>query len=253
MKKALKRLLPYITEYKGILAVLILAAVATNIFALAAPSISGFAIDFIRGTNDVAFEKIFKILIILAAVYLANAGFTWLMTYFTSLLSNRAIEKIRAGAFDRLTRLPLSFFDGRPHGETMSRLTNDIDSVSEGVLQGITQLFSGIVIVVGTLVIMFIRSWVITSVILLITILCVFVSKAIATNSAAMFRQQSSTLGELNGFVEEYISAQKVVQAFSYEDEAMDKFAEINARLYKCRAKSTVLFLACEPDNALHQ
>ena len=238
MKKALKRLLPYITEYKGILAVLILAAVATNIFALAAPSISGFAIDFIRGTNDVAFEKIFKILIILAAVYLANAGFTWLMTYFTSLLSNRAIEKIRAGAFDRLTRLPLSFFDGRPHGETMSRLTNDIDSVSEGVLQGITQLFSGIVIVVGTLVIMFIRSWVITSVILLITILCVFVSKAIATNSAAMFRQQSSTLGELNGFVEEYISAQKVVQAFSYEDEAMDKFAEINARLYKCGQKA---------------
>lgn len=238
MKKALKRLLPYITEYKGILAVLILAAVATNIFALAAPSISGFAIDFIRGTNDVAFEKIFKILIILAAVYLANAGFTWLMTYFTSLLSNRAIEKIRDDAFDRLTRLPLSFFDGRPHGETMSRLTNDIDSVSEGVLQGITQLFSGIVIVVGTLVIMFIRSWVITSVILLITILCVFVSKAIATNSAAMFRQQSSTLGELNGFVEEYISAQKVVQAFSYEDEAMDKFAEINARLYKCGQKA---------------
>lgn len=238
MKKALKRLLPYITEYKGILAVLILAAVATNIFALAAPSISGFAIDFIRGTNDVAFEKIFKILIILAAVYLANAGFTWLMTYFTSLLSNRAIEKIRTDAFDRLTRLPLSFFDGRPHGETMSRLTNDIDSVSEGVLQGITQLFSGIVIVVGTLVIMFIRSWVITSVILLITILCVFVSKAIATNSAAMFRQQSSTLGELNGFVEEYISAQKVVQAFSYEDEAMDKFAEINARLYKCGQKA---------------
>ncbi len=238
MKKALNRLLPYIIEYKSILILLIFAAVATNAFALAAPSISGYAIDFIRGKDDVLFSKILQILFILGAVYLANAAFTWLMTYFTNLLSNKAIEKIRSDAFGKLTTLPLSFFDTRAHGDTMSRLTNDIDSVSEGLLQGMTQLFSGIVIVVGTLTIMFLRNWIITSVILVITILCVFVSKAIATRCAAMFRQQSSTVGELGGFVEEYIGAQKVVQAFSYEEQARTKFREINARLYTCGQKA---------------
>lgn len=238
MKKALNRLLPYIIEYKSILILLIFAAVATNAFALAAPSISGYAIDFIRGKGDVLFSKILQILFILGAVYLANAAFTWLMTYFTNLLSNKAIEKIRSDAFGKLTTLPLSFFDTRAHGDTMSRLTNDIDSVSEGLLQGMTQLFSGIVIVVGTLTIMFLRNWIITSVILVITILCVFVSKAIATRCAAMFRQQSSTVGELGGFVEEYIGAQKVVQAFSYEEQARTKFREINARLYTCGQKA---------------
>lgn len=238
MKKALKRLLPYITEYKPILVLLILAALATNVFALAAPSVSGFAIDFIRGTNDVAFDKIFRILIILAVLYLANAGFTWLMTYFTNLLSNRAIEKIRKTAFDKLVRLPLSYFDTRAHGDTISRLTNDVDAVSDGLLQGITQLFSGVIIVIGTLVIMFLRSWLITSVILVITLICVFVSKFIATRSAAMFREQSRTTGELNGFVEEYVSAQKVVRAFAFEKDAEARFGEINSRLYRCGQKA---------------
>lgn len=238
MKKALGRLMPYITRYKSILLALIFAAVATNIFALAAPSVSGFAIDFIRGTGDVWFDKIFKILIILAVLYLANAGFTWLMTYFTNLLSNRAIEKIRSDAFDKLIKMPLSYFDGRSHGDIISRLTNDVDAVSDGLLQGVTQLFSGVVIVAGTLVIMFLRNWGITSAILVITFLCVIVSKAIAVRSAAMFREQSRTIGELNGFVEEYVSAQKVVRAFSYEEHAYENFREINARLYKCGQKA---------------
>ena len=238
MKKALSRLAPYITQYKSVLISLILAAVATNIFALAAPSVSGYAIDFIHSAGDVFFEKIFKILIVLGVIYLANAGFTWLMTYFTNLLSNRAIEKLRADAFGKLVKMPLSYFDSHSHGDTISRLTNDIDAVSDGLLQGLTQLFSGVVIVLGTLIIMFVRNWVITSAILVITALCVVVSKFIATHSAAMFREQSNTLGELNGFVEEYISSQKVVRAFSYEDAAYNQFESINKRLYVCGQKA---------------
>lgn len=238
MKKALGRITPYIMRYKRILISMIFAAVATNIFALAAPSVSGFAIDFIRGTGDVRFDMIFKILIVLAVIYIANACFTWLMTYFTNLLSNRAVEKIRSDAFDKLIRMPLSYFDGNSHGDIISRLTNDVDAVSDGLLQGVTQLFSGAVIVVGTLVIMFLRNWVITSAILVITLLCVIVSRAIAVRSAAMFREQSRTIGEINGFAEEYISSQKVVRAFSYEDEAYSRFCEINARLYKCGQKA---------------
>lgn len=238
MKKAIVRLFSYIAEYKHILAALILAAVLTNAFALAAPSISGLAIDCIRGTGDVDFAKIAKILVVLGGVYLLNALFTWLMTVLTNLLSNRAIEKIRRDAFYKLTKMPLSFYDSRPHGDTISRLTNDVDSVSEGLLQGLTQLFSGVVIIVGTLTIMFIRSRVITSAILIITFFCVFASKAIAQHSAQMFRKQSSTVGELGGFCEEYIGAQKVVRAFSYEKEAEARFREINARLCDCGQKA---------------
>lgn len=238
MKKAIIRLFSYIAEYKHILAALILAAVLTNVFALAAPSISGLAIDCIRGTGDVDFGKIAKILVVLGGVYLLNALFTWLMTVLTNHLSNRAIEKIRRDAFYKLTTMPLSFYDSRPHGDTISRLTNDVDSVSEGLLQGLTQLFSGVVIIIGTLTIMFIRSRVITSAILIITFFCVLASKAIAQHSAQMFRKQSSTVGELGGFCEEYIGAQKVVRAFSYEKESEARFREINARLCDCGQKA---------------
>ncbi len=238
MKKAIFRLSSYIAEYRLILAALIFAAILTNVFALAAPSISGFAIDCIKGTGDVNFVKIAKILAVLGAFYLLNALFTWLMTYFTNLLSNRAIEKIRRYAFFKLTKMPLSFYDSRPHGDTISRLTNDVDAVSEGLLQGLTQLFSGVVIIIGTLTIMFLRSRVITSAILVITFLCVLASKAIAQHSAQMFRKQSCTVGELGGFCEEYISSQKVVQAFSYEKDAKKRFDEINSRLYDCGQKA---------------
>lgn len=233
MRKNLKRLLPYIAGSRGILALLSVTAVLANILALAAPTISGYGIDRIVGKGDVDFGGLFKILLILIAVYLANSVFTWFQSFFTNVLSCRTVELLRKDIFFHITKLPLSFFDGTPHGETMSRLTNDVDAVSEGILQGITQLFSGVVIIVGTLVIMFERCVPITLAIVAITLLCVYVSKLIATNSAKSFKRQSETIGELNGYVEETIGSQKVIKAFSYEDEVQEKFEEINSRLYK--------------------
>ena len=233
MRKNLKRLLPYIAGSRGILALLSVTAVLANILALAAPTISGYGIDRIVGKGEVDFGGLLKILLILIAVYLANSVFTWLQSFFTNVLSCRTIELLRKDIFFHITKLPLSFFDGTPHGETMSRLTNDVDAVSEGILQGITQLFSGVVIIVGTLVIMFERCVPITLAIVAITLLCVYVSKLIATNSAKSFKRQSETVGELNGYIEETIGSQKVIKAFSYEDEAQEKFEEINSRLYK--------------------
>ena len=134
--------------------------------------------------------------------------------------------------------MPLKFFDGHSHGDIISRLTNDIDAVSEGLLQGITQLFSGIVTVVGSLVLMFLLDWRITLCVIVITIICIFVSKAIATNSGKMFRLQAQTIGELNGYVSETVGNLKVVKAFGYEDKSSEVFGEINARLYDCGQKA---------------
>ncbi len=240
MKKnsTLSKLCSYVAQYKKFLVLLIISALLANIFMLAAPYISGRAIDFIKGEGNVDFKMVLYFSGILLAVYILNALFTWGMTVFTNSLSNRTIEKMRKDAFEKVSHLPLKFFDSHSHGDIISRLTNDIDSVSDGLLQGITQLFSGLVTVVGSLVLMFMLNWKITLCIIAITILCIFVSRFIATNSGKMFRLQAQTVGELNGYVDETIGNLKVVKAFGYEDRSADVFGEINGRLYDCGQKA---------------
>ena len=236
--KTLSKLNSYIAGNRKYLILVIISASLANIFMLVAPYISGRAIDFIKGENNVDFPMVAKIIGILFAVYVLNALFTWGMTVFTNALSNHSIEKMRKDAFGKISKLPLKFFDGHSHGDIISRLTNDIDAVSEGLLQGITQLFSGIVTVVGSLVLMFLLDWRITLCVIVITIICIFVSKAIATNSGKMFRLQAQTIGELNGYVSETVGNLKVVKAFGYEDKSSEVFGEINARLYDCGQKA---------------
>ena len=236
--KTLSKLNSYIAGNRKYLILVIISALLANIFMLVAPYISGRAIDFIKGENNVDFTMVAKFIGILFAVYVLNALFTWEMTVFTNALSNHSIEKMRKDAFGKISKLPLKFFDGHSHGDIISRLTNDIDAVSEGLLQGITQLFSGIVTVVGSLVLMFLLDWRITLCVIVITIICIFVSKAIATNSGKMFRLQAQTIGELNGYVSETVGNLKVVKAFGYEDKSSEVFGEINARLYDCGQKA---------------
>lgn len=236
--KTLSKLNSYIAGNRKYLILVIISALLANIFMLVAPDISGRAIDFIKGENNVDFPMVAKSIGILFAVYVLNALFTWGMTVFTNALSNHSIEKMRKDAFGKISKLPLKFFDGHSHGDIISRLTNDIDAVSEGLLQGITQLFSGIVTVVGSLVLMFLLDWRITLCVIVITIICIFVSKAIATNSGKMFRLQAQTIGELNGYVSETVGNLKVVKAFGYEDKSSEVFGEINARLYDCGQKA---------------
>ena len=236
--KTLSKLNSYIAGNRKYLILVIISALLANIFMLVAPYISGRAIDFIKGENNVDFPMVAKFIGILFAVYVLNALFTWGMTVFTNALSNHSIEKMRKDAFGKISKLPLKFFDGHSHGDIISRLTNDIDAVSEGLLQGITQLFSGIVTVVGSLVLMFLLDWRITLCVIVITIICIFVSKAISTNSGKMFRLQAQTIGELNGYVSETVGNLKVVKAFGYEDKSSEVFGEINSRLYDCGQKA---------------
>lgn len=236
--KTLSRLYKYIAGNRKYLVLVILSALLANAFMLAAPYISGKAIDYIKGENNVDFPMVLTFIGILLAVYVLNALFTWGMTVFTNSLSNRTIEKMRKDAFEKISRFPLKFFDGHSHGDIISRLTNDVDSVSDGLLQGITQLFSGIVTVIGSLVLMFMLNWKITMCVIVITIICFFVSRFIAVNSGKMFRLQAQTVGELNGYVSETVGNMKVVKAFGYEDRSGGVFGEINGRLYECGQKA---------------
>lgn len=237
-KGTLSRLYRYIAGNRRYLYFVIIAAVLANIFMLAAPYISGRAIDFIRGEGDVNFPMVLKICSVLLVVYILNALFTWGMTVFTNHLSNRTIEKMRSDAFYKLSKLPLKYYDSHSHGDIISRLTNDIDAVSDGLLQGITQLFSGLVTVIGSLGMMFILNWKIALCVVGVTILCVFVSRFIAVNSGKMFRLQAATTGELNGYVSEIVGNMKVVKAFGYEKRSGEVFGEINSRLYDCGQKA---------------
>ena len=237
-KGVLKRLYRYIAGNKKYLYFVIISAVLANIFMLAAPYISGRAIDFIRGEGDVNFGMVIKISSVLLGVYVLNALFTWGMTVFTNHLSNRTIERMRSDAFKRLSRLPLSYFDNHSHGDIISRLTNDTDAVSDGLLQGITQLFAGLVTVVGSLAVMFSLNYKIALCVVAVTILCVFVSRFIAVNSGKMFRMQAAVTGELNGYVSEIVGNMKVVKAFGYEERSGEAFGKINSRLYDCGQKA---------------
>lgn len=237
-KGVLKRLYRYIAGNKKYLYFVIISAVLANIFMLAAPYISGRAIDFIRGEGDVNFGMVIKISSVLLGVYVLNALFTWGMTVFTNHLSNRTIERMRSDAFKRLSRLPLSYFDNHSHGDIISRLTNDTDAVSDGLLQGITQLFAGLVTVIGSLAVMFSLDYKIALCVVAVTILCVFVSRFIAVNSGKMFRMQAAVTGELNGYVSEIVGNMKVVKAFGYEERSGEAFGEINSRLYDCGQKA---------------
>lgn len=240
MKKdgSLKKVYSYAMRYKGWFIAMAVTALLANIFALAAPYISGRAIDYIKGENNVDFPMLLKFCIILFAFYALNGVFTWCMTFFTNVLANRTIEKIRENAFAKIEKLPLSFFDNHSHGDVISRLTNDIDAVSDGLLQGITQLFSGIVTVIGSLAMMFLLNVKITLCVVVITVICFFVSRAIAVNSGRMFRLQAKTTGDLNGYAAENISNLKIVKAFGYEERGAGEFEAINQKLYDCGQKA---------------
>lgn len=236
--KTLSRLGKYTAKNKVMLSALVASALIANAAALVAPYISGRAIDFIKGENAVDFQMILKFSLILLVIYVINALLAWVTTFFTNKLSNRTIETLRRDVFAKIEKLPLSFFDTHPHGDVVSRMTNDVDSVSDGLFQGITQMFSGIVTVLGSLAFMFVLDYKIASFVVVITIICFFISRAIAVSSGKMFRKTAVTTGELDAYAAEMTENLRTVRAFGCENDCEEKFASINARLYKYGQKA---------------
>lgn len=237
-KTVLQRLLVYTRPYRGYLIGALLSAVLSIAFTLWGPVLVGDAVDLILGPGNVQYAGILRILLVLCATILAGAVFQWLLSLCTNVVSYRTVRDIRRDAFDKLNEVPLKYIDGTPHGDLINRVINDIDFIAEGLLQGITQLFTGVVTILGTLLFMLSVNPLITLVVVLVTPLSLFVASFIARHSHEMFRSQSKTQGELGGYVEEMLGNQKVVKTFSHEEENQEEFAAINDRLYACGQKA---------------
>ena len=232
-KSVLIKLLSYTKPYTFYLVFTIISAVISAVATLYAPVLIGNAVDLIIGVNNVDFDKMLPIIIQLAVVVLIGAGFQWFMGYCTNILTQRTVRDLRTDAFNKLQRVPLKYIDSTPHGDIIGRVVADIDTVSDGLLQGFQQIFTGIVTILGTLCFMLSINLGISLVVILITPVSLIVASTIARLCSKKFKEQAALRGEITALAEEYIGNQKVVKAFSKEKYSEDKFDVLNKKLYK--------------------
>ena len=237
-KGTLKKVLRYIRPYWPLVALSILLAAVTVAASLYIPILTGNAVDLILGPGQVDFAGILKILIQICVIIAIAALAQWLMSLFNNRITYRVVRDIRNKAFDQLQKLPLKYLDGHPTGQIVSRVIADVDQFADGLLMGFTQLFTGVITILGTLGFMLTVSGTITAVVVVITPVSLLVAAFIAKRTYAMFRLQSQVRGEQTGFVEEMVGGQKVVQAFHHEAEAMERFDQLNEELRRCSLRA---------------
>lgn len=237
-KTTLKKVWQYIKRYRFSLCFSILLAAVTVILTLYVPILVGEAIDRIIGPKNVDFENLIKILISIGVVVGITAIGQWIMNTINNKITYNVVRDLRDEAFEKIEHLPLSYIDSHPSGEIVSRVIADADQFADGLLMGFTQLFTGIMTILGTLFFMFrINVW-IALVVVVLTPISLLVARYIATRTYSMFKKQSETRGEQTGLVDESINNLKIVKAFSHEKELIDEFDEINERLYSCSLKA---------------
>lgn len=237
-KSTLTRILNYIGAYKWLVLLSLVLAAVTVATTLYAPILVGKGVDLILGPGNVDFAGLFLILKQIAVVVFITAFAQWLMNHINNRITYYVVKDIRTKSFNHLEVLPLKYVDSHQYGDIISRIIADIDQFSEGLLMGFTQLFTGLLTILGTLGFMLAVNPLITVVVVLVTPLSLFVASYIARKTFAMFQLQSKTRGELTSLVDEMIGNQKVVQAFGYEDEAQKRFEEINERLGSCSLRA---------------
>lgn len=238
-KAALKKVFGYIKNYRILMLLSIIMAAATVICSLYVPILIGRAIDLIIDKGNVDFERLSVLLPQIAVIAVAAALIQWLMNTVNNRITYHIVRDIRDEAFRKIEILPLSYVDSHPSGGIVNRVIADADQFADGLLMGFTQLFTGVVTILGTLLFMLNINWKIALVVVVLTPLSLFIAKFIAGRTYKMFRLQSETRGEQTAFIDEMIGNQKVVQAFSHESEALEKFDEINDRLADCSLKAT--------------
>ncbi len=237
-RSTIKRVLAYIGNYKWWVLVSLLLAGVTVAATLYAPILVGDAVDLIIAPGNVDFAGIRTILYRMAVVVAVTGAAQWLMNHINNRITYQVVKDIRTRAFGHLEVLPLRYIDSHPSGDVISRIIADIDQFSEGLLMGFTQLFTGVITILGTLGFMFVINYRIAIVVVFVTPVSLVVASYIAKRTYVMFRKQSETRGELTSLVDEMLGNQKIVQAFGHEDEAQEQFEEINERLrgYSLRA-----------------
>jgi len=229
----LRKVLKYIKEYRILMLISIVLATATVALTLYVPILIGRAIDCIIGPGNVDFEAISKLLFKIGITVAATCTLQWLMNHINNKITYHVVRDIRKKAFRKIEILPLSYIDAHPHGEIVSRIISDVDQFADGLLMGFSQLFTGIVTIAATFIFMLAINVKITFIVVILTPLSLFVADFIAKRTYSMFKLQSETRGEQTSLIDEMIGNAKIVQAFSYQEEALKRFDEINERLEK--------------------
>ena len=230
----MKKVLEYLRPYMGLVALSVLLAAVTVALTLYVPVLIGRAIDLIVGPGQVDMQGILRLILRIAIVVAATAAVQWVVNTINNKITFQVVRDVRAQAFAKLQILPLSYIDSHPTGEIVSRVIADVDQFADGLLLGFTQLFTGVVTILGTLGFMISIRPGIALVVVLLTPLSFVVARFIATHTYSYFRQQSETRGEQTAFIDEMIGNQKVVKAFGHEQQNVERFDEINERLEKC-------------------
>ena len=237
-KETLKKVLVYIKRYTGLMMMSIVLATLIVALTLYVPILIGKAIDgIVYGAVD--FTSILQQLLMIVVLVGITALAQWIMNMINNKVTYNVVRDIRDEAFRKIEILPLSFLDTRSQGEIVSRVIADVDQFADGLLMGFTQLFTGIITILGTLFFMLTINVGTTFIVVLVTPLSLFVANFIAKRTYAMFKLQSETRGEQTALIDEIIGNTKVVKAYNYEEEALERFDEINERLQKCSLRAT--------------
>nr|WP_302599407.1 ABC transporter ATP-binding protein [uncultured Cellulosilyticum sp.] len=237
-KETLKKVLTYIKRYRGHMMLSIVLATLIVVLTLYVPILIGKAIDGIV-YGHVNFEMILRELGLVVGFVIVTALAQWFMNMINNKVTYNVVRDIRNEAFEKIEILPLKYLDGKSQGEIVSRVITDVDQFADGLLMGFTQLFTGIVTILGTLGFMLSINVGITFVVVLVTPLSLFVASFIAKKTYSMFKLQSETRGEQTAFIDEIIGNQKIVKAYGHEEEAIKQFDDINKRLQKYSLRAT--------------
>ena len=237
-QQIMKKVLHHIGKYKFFLLLSIIMAAVSVALTLYIPILTGDVVDCIIGPENVDFQGIFVILKKMAIIILVTAIIQWLMNTCNNKIAYQVVRDVRDEAFKKLEILPLKYIDGHPHGDIVSRIIADVDQFSDGLLMGFTQLFTGVVTIVGTLLFMLSINVTTTIVVVILTPLSFYIANFIAKSTFNMSKLQSQTRGEQTALIDEMIGNEKVVKAFGQEGKVIERFDEINNRLEKASVKA---------------
>lgn len=238
-KKTIGKIFRYIKRYIPILIISILLAGVIVVLTLMIPVLTGNAVDLLlAGQGNIDFEAVFAVMIQIGVIMLATALAQWIMNTCNNHITYHVVKDIRNDAMKKMQVLPLSYLDKQATGDIVSRIVADVDTFADGLLMGFTQLFTGVLTIIGTLVFMLRTSWVVTIVVVVVTPLSFFVAKFIATHTHDFFQKQSKVRAEQTALIEEMVGNQKIVKAFSREDDVQEQFDEINDRLHDASLKA---------------
>lgn len=248
MKKGtLKKVLRYAARYKFLIYLSMVLAVITALLSLYVPILAGRAIDHIIGKGNVDFVLVTGILLRMIVTIAIIAVCQWIMNKANNKITFQVVRDVRKEAFERLQILPFDYLDGKQTGDIVNRIISDVDLFSDGLLMGFTQLFTGIVTIVGTLMFMFYLNFKIALVVVVLTPLSLFVARFIATRSFNLFKLQSEARSDQTSFVDEMVGNLSVVKAFAHEDENMEYFDKVNERLEDTSVKATFISSLTNP------